>query len=74
MISGMGGEGAPLTPIFQQLLIANQKKMDLPVSFMNIGGISNITIVKKDGSNELFSKDIGPGNCLIDSWVRKIQK
>ena len=49
--------------------------MDLPVSFMNIGGISNITIVKKkDGSNELFSKDIGPGNCLIDSWVRKNSK
>ena len=69
-----GGEGAPLTPIFHQL-IANQKKMDLPVSFMNIGGISNITIVKKkDGSNELFSKDIGPGNCLIDSWVRKNSK
>ena len=34
-------------------------------------GISNITIVKeKNNFNELFSKDLGPGNCLIDSWVR----
>ena len=26
------------------------------------------------GSYEIFSKDIGPGNCLIDSWVRKNSK
>ena len=46
--------------------------MNLPVCFINIGGISNITIVKeKNNLNELFSKDLGPGNCLIDSWVRK---
>jgi|TARA_B110000881_G_C18564027_1_gene511504 anhydro-N-acetylmuramic acid kinase len=69
-----GGEGAPLTPIFHQL-IATQKNISLPVCFLNIGGISNITIVKKPiGSLELFSKDIGPGNCLIDLWVRKNSK
>ena len=66
-----GGEGAPLAPIFHQL-IATQKKIILPVCVLNIGGISNITIIKKKiGSEELYSKDIGPGNCLIDSWVRK---
>ena len=66
-----GGEGAPLAPIFHQL-IATQNNISLPVCFLNIGGISNITIVKKPiGSVELFSKDIGPGNCLIDMWVRK---
>ena len=66
-----GGEGAPLTPIFHQL-IATQKKFDLPVCILNIGGISNITIIKEPlGSYNLFSKDLGPGNCLIDTWVRK---
>ena len=66
-----GGEGAPLTPIFHNLL-AFQNKIRLPVCFLNIGGISNITIVKNyKNLSELFSKDIGPGNCLIDSWVRK---
>ena len=66
-----GGEGAPLTPIFHQLL-SKQNKMKLPVCFLNLGGISNITIVKNnDNFSELISKDIGPGNCLIDSWVRK---
>ena len=65
-----GGQGAPLTPVFHHL-IAIQNNIDLPVCFLNIGGISNITIVKeKNNLNELFSKDLGPGNCLIDAWVR----
>ena len=66
-----GGEGAPLTPIFHHL-ISLQNKIKLPVCFLNIGGISNITIIT-DSKNllELTSKDIGPGNCLIDNWVRK---
>ena len=66
-----GGEGAPLTPIFHQLVVS-QKKIRLPVCILNIGGISNYTIINKPiGSLEIYSKDIGPGNCLIDSWVRK---
>jgi anhydro-N-acetylmuramic acid kinase len=66
-----GGEGAPLAPIFHQL-IATQNNILLPVCFLNIGGISNITMVNEYiGSLNFFSKDIGPGNCLIDEWVRK---
>ena len=65
-----GGEGAPLAPIFHQIVVTN-KKIDLPVCILNIGGISNITIVKEPvGSFGFTSRDIGPGNCLIDSWVR----
>ena len=65
-----GGQGAPLTPIFHQLL-ASKHLIKLPVCFLNIGGISNITIVfDKNDPTKLFSRDIGPGNCLIDSWVR----
>ena len=37
-------EGAPLTPIFHQLVL-KQNKIDVP-SILNIGGISNVTIVK----------------------------
>ena len=65
-----GGQGAPLASIFHQL-IAIQNKFKLPVCFLNIGGISNITIVtSKDNLSGVYSKDIGPGNCLIDTWVR----
>ena len=62
-----GGQGAPLTPIFHKLIV-NQKKIDLPVTILNIGGIANITSIQK--GNKIFSSDIGPGNCLIDKWVR----
>ena len=56
-------------------MIAFQNKINLPVCFLNIGGISNITIVKtKNDMSKLVSKDIGPGNCLIDSWVRNNSK
>ena len=66
-----GGEGAPLAPIFHKL-IADQYKLDLPTCVLNIGGISNITIIDDSlGSIGFSSRDIGPGNCLIDSWVRK---
>ena len=66
-----GGQGAPLTPVFHHL-ISIKNEIRLPVCFLNIGGISNITIVKeKKNLSKLISKDIGPGNCLIDNWVRK---
>ena len=66
-----GGEGAPLTPIFHHLL-ATKHNFDLPICILNIGGISNITIINKpSGEFNFTSRDIGPGNCLIDSWVRK---
>ena len=66
-----GGEGAPLTPIFHQL-IATKYNLDLPPCILNIGGISNITIIgEPTGSFGFTSRDIGPGNCLIDSWIRK---
>ena len=66
-----GGQGAPLTPVFHHL-ISLKSKIKLPVCFLNIGGISNVTIIKdKENLSELISKDIGPGSCLIDAWVRK---
>ncbi|MDC3086681.1 anhydro-N-acetylmuramic acid kinase, partial [Pelagibacteraceae bacterium] len=40
----LGGQGAPLTPIFHKLLML-ESKMTPPVCFVNIGGISNITVI-----------------------------
>jgi len=65
-----GGEGAPLTPIFHQML---QKKFNInQVSFFNIGGILNRTTIWDDGL--LTATDIGPGMCLIDKWIRTKSK
>mgnify|MGYP001471606289 CR=1 FL=1 len=77
-----GGQGAPLTPIFHNVL-ANKinKKFNLgfPLNILNIGGISNITSTVDwnnlwDEINSINAYDIGPGNCLIDEWIRKNSK
>ncbi len=68
-----GGEGAPLTPIFHKVLV-KQNRIELPVCILNIGGISNVTIIQDYEQNNLKSRDLGPGNCLIDAWVRKNKK
>ena len=64
-----GGEGAPLTPIFHRHLIQS-KKIDLPVCILNIGGISNLTIIENTDYQGVSSQDVGPGNCLINSWIQ----
>ena len=64
-----GGQGAPLAPIFH-IAIANQLNFKSPWIILNIGGISNFTYY--DNEKDFFTaSDIGPGNCLIDEWIRK---
>ena len=66
-----GGQGAPLASIYHKLLARNFKdkgKIELPIIILNIGGIANITSVNRN--YEILSMDIGPGNCLIDKWIR----
>ena len=67
-----GGEGAPLAPIFHRLIV-KKKKLDLPVCILNIGGIANVTAID-EYNNSFLSRDLGPGNCLIDEWVRNNTK
>ena len=65
-----GGHGAPLTPIFHKLL---KKKFGFnDVTFVNIGGIANITTISNDDT--MSGTDVGPGMCLIDRWTRKKSK
>lgn len=62
-----GGQGAPLVPIFHQALGHNLPK---PLAVLNVGGVANVTYI---GVHEidLVGFDTGPGNGLIDDWVRK---
>ncbi len=70
------GQGAPLTPIFHYILskkIYQNYNIKFPIGFLNIGGIANATKVINFSDkiqNDLSAFDIGPGNCLIDEWVR----
>ena len=69
-----GGEGAPLTPIFHKMLaekfnLAQQNTSpSTQATFINIGGITNITRIDSDFN--IYAQDCGPGMCLIDKWMR----
>ena len=69
-----GGGGAPLAPIFHKLIVS-QNKIRLPVLILNLGGIANWTFLgENDDGKDLHSADLGPGNCLIDQWMKKNSK
>ena len=60
-----GGQGAPLVPAFHQAVFASTDKNR---AIVNIGGIANITYLPTNGN--LLGFDSGPGNMLLDSWVK----
>lgn len=64
----IGGEGAPLSSYADYLLFNKEGQKRI---FLNIGGISNFTLL--DGSlkwQNLLTGDLGPGNTLIDRFVK----
>lgn len=65
----LGGQGAPLVPIFHQQLFAQAEFASVVV---NIGGIANITFLPSQSSNQaVLGFDTGPGNALLDDWFTK---
>jgi anhydro-N-acetylmuramic acid kinase len=60
-----GGEGAPLASLFHAALTA---RLPRPVVVLNIGGVANVTWI--GGDAPILAFDTGPGNALIDDWVR----
>ncbi|HZP02012.1 MAG TPA: anhydro-N-acetylmuramic acid kinase [Terriglobia bacterium] len=63
-----GGQGAPLVPMVDYLLMKHPRKGTVA---LNIGGIANITVVPPGARpGEVFGFDTGPGNMVMDSLVR----
>jgi anhydro-N-acetylmuramic acid kinase len=62
-----GGQGAPLVPAFHLAAFHNPNESRCIV---NIGGIANITILPKDPSAAVIGFDTGPGNTLMDLWIK----
>lgn len=58
-----GGQGAPLAPFFHRALFARDGET---VGVLNLGGISNLTVLHADGT--MLGFDCGPGNGLMDAW------
>ena len=61
-----GGQGAPLVPAFHQAIFGNPHKNR---AIVNIGGIANITYLSTNAP--VLGFDSGPGNMLIDSWIKR---
>jgi anhydro-N-acetylmuramic acid kinase len=64
-----GGQGAPLAPAFHEGVFRSAHEARVVI---NIGGISNITILAP--SQPVSGFDCGPGNCLMDLWVEQHQQ
>jgi len=62
-----GGQGAPVVPVFHRALVRLLKRPH-PIAVLNLGGVANITFI--DGDADLIAFDTGPGNALIDDFVR----
>ena len=58
-----GGQGAPLVPAFHHGVFARPGAC---VAVLNIGGISNLSILQPNGA--VLGWDCGPGNALMDFW------
>lgn len=60
----LAGQGAPLVPAFHKAVFASN---DHDRIILNLGGISNLSLLKKTG--EIRGHDCGPGNTLMDQWA-----
>jgi anhydro-N-acetylmuramic acid kinase len=61
------GQGAPLVPVFHRALVQGLAR-PRPVAVLNLGGVANVSYL--DGAAEPIACDTGPGNALLDDFVR----
>ena len=63
-----GGQGAPLVPAFHQGVFG---RTDRTVLVLNLGGISNLSVLPPPGMGPVLGFDCGPGNALMDAWCQQ---
>jgi anhydro-N-acetylmuramic acid kinase len=61
------GQGAPLVPRFHEALFRSDKES---LAILNVGGISNLSLLPADDAQPIRGFDCGPGNALLDSWCQ----
>ncbi|RZJ24357.1 MAG: anhydro-N-acetylmuramic acid kinase, partial [Haliea sp.] len=63
-----GGQGAPLAPAFHQGVFG---QADATVCVLNLGGISNLSVLPPAGEGPVLGFDCGTGNALMDAWCQR---
>jgi anhydro-N-acetylmuramic acid kinase len=64
-----GGEGAPLVPYVDALLLGSER---IDTVALNLGGIANLTVLPRGATPaDVRAWDCGPGNMLLDAFVRE---
>ena len=67
-----GGEGAPLVPYVDYLLLRDRRRGRVA---LNIGGIANVTAIPPGGEPEqVIAFDTGPGNMIMDALAQRFSQ
>lgn len=64
----LGGQGAPLVPIYHFYLLSQHPK---PCALLNIGGISNITYFSSNKEHDIQAFDLCFGNAPFDDLMKE---
>ncbi|MBF0125705.1 MAG: anhydro-N-acetylmuramic acid kinase [Magnetococcales bacterium] len=64
-----GGEGAPLTPLFHQVLFSRAGQT---TAVLNLGGVANLTALSGAPQTPLIAGDVGPANSLLDLLAARV--
>lgn len=65
----LGGQGAPIATLFHQLAFATAANKNNSLAVHNLGGISNLSIIKSGKVIAAF--DTGPANMLLDLCIQR---
>ncbi|MBF0272031.1 MAG: anhydro-N-acetylmuramic acid kinase [Magnetococcales bacterium] len=66
-----GGEGAPLAPLFHQVLFSQPGQR---IAVVNLGGVANVTALSGQPERPLIAGDVGPANSLLDLLATRLHQ
>lgn len=70
MDMALGGQGAPLAPLFHQAAFHDPGRRR---AVLNLGGIANLTFLPASPQEPVSGLDTGPASALMDGWILRHQ-